>query len=359
MKNRQAVLFMSYAYLTYNEIKYIVDNFENLDDLIENPDIILTEKKITNSINSKLKSALAKNSFSAYCDYMNNNAISYLTIYDDEYPKSLREINDSPKLLYYKGDNILNDKSLAIVGSRKCTDYGKYVTEKFTREIAENGLTTVSGLAYGVDKIVHEVSLESGKKTIAVLGCGIDVVYPLKHKSLYKRIVDSGSMIISEYRIATEPLPYNFPFRNRIISGLSSGVLIVEAKEKSGTLITANYALDQSKEVYCIPGNINSIYSMGTNGLIKDGAKLVSKASDILEDIFGLDYDKKNEENLKELIATSKEEELVYKLLSAEELSTDQLANKLNLQVSQILSTITLMEMKGILTEINGKWTLI
>lgn len=359
MKNRQAILFMSYAYLTYNEIKYIVDNFENLDDLIENPDIILTEKKITNSINSKLKNALAKNSFSAYCDYMKNNAISYLTIYDDEYPRSLREINDSPKLLYYKGDNILNDKSLAIVGSRKCTDYGKYVTEKFTREIAENGLTTVSGLAYGVDKIVHEVSLESGKKTIAVLGCGIDVIYPLKHKNLYKRIVDSGSIIISEYRIGTEPLPYNFPFRNRIISGLSSGVLIVEAKEKSGTLITANYALDQSKEVYCIPGNINSIYSMGTNGLIKDGAKLVSKASDILEDIFGLDYNKKNEENLKELIATSKEEELVYKLLSAEELSTDQLANKLNLQVSQILSTITLMEMKGILTEINGKWTLI
>ena len=174
--------------------------------------------------------------------------------------------------------------AIAFVGARKCTDYGKWACKKIVEGFKDTNIRTVSGLAYGIDAISHKVSLENNIKTIGVIGSGLDIIYPKANKYLYEKIEEKG-LIISEFPLETPPNSYNFPRRNRIISGLSKGVCVIEAKEKSGTMITTNFALDQGREVFCLPGNINSIYSKGCNKLIQEGSKLVMDASDIIDEI--------------------------------------------------------------------------
>ena len=226
--------------------------------------------------NIKLKIVQTKNIdyIESLFSTINKNAIDITTIYDEIYPERLKYIHDYPMVLYKKGKIKEEDQlSIGIVGSRKATSYGKWACEKFTKELVKMGVTIVSGLALGIDAIAHNIALEENGRTIAVLGNGIDTVYPKKNLSLYNEIEKAG-VIISEFPLGTPPLSYNFPLRNRIISGLSLGIIIIEAKEKSGSLITATHALEQGKEVFALPGNINSIFSQGTNKLIKDGAKL-------------------------------------------------------------------------------------
>ena len=220
-----------------------------------------------------------------YEKYILKNDIKIINISDDNYPAKLKNIYAPPITIFAKGDiSLLNSKSIAIVGSREPSKYGIYVAEKFSKELSKEGITIVSGLARGIDTFAHVGALSSFGKTIAVLGSGIDVVYPKENAKYYREISEKG-LIISEYIVGTATESKNFPQRNRIISGLSDGVLVVEARKNSGTMITTDFALEQGKELYVIPGNITSNLSGGTNNHIEDGAKLVTDVYEILEDL--------------------------------------------------------------------------
>ena len=223
---------------------------------------------------------------------MIKNGMDIVSICDDEYPQILKEIYDPPISLYTKGDkSILNKKAIAIVGCREVSEYGRSVAKYFSYHLARRGINIISGLAKGVDSYAHigaicgekEDYLHSNTygKTIAVVGNGLDIVYPKENERLARQIIQSGGVIVSEYPLGTKPEKMNFPARNRIISGMSKGILVVEAKEKSGTLITVDFALEQGRDVFVVPGNINSMNSVGTNRLIQQGAKLVTNYHEI------------------------------------------------------------------------------
>ena len=235
---------------------------------------------IINIEKSKNKELMRK-----YEEYIYNHEIEVIPIDDVNYPAALREIYDPPITLFAKGNiAFLGEKSIGFVGSRDATSYGFNTAKELSYSLAQNNIVIVSGLARGIDKAAHIGALNARGKTIAVLGCGIDICYPNENMVIYKEILRRG-LIISEYIVGTKPEAGNFPARNRIISGLSNGVVIVEAKAKSGAIITADFALEQGRTVYAIPGNINSIQSEGTNDLIKQGAKTVTSINDVLEDL--------------------------------------------------------------------------
>lgn len=235
---------------------------------------------------------LAKNEeiIKYHIKYMQENNIDIINIYEKNYPQNLKQIYDPPISLYIKGNlNILNNKNIGIVGCRECSNYGKRATKYFAYNLAKENINIISGLAKGVDSYAHIGSLctsyenENYGKTIAVVGNGLDIVYPKENVKLANEIIRSGGAIISEYPCGTKPDKMNFPARNRIISGISQGIIVVEAKEKSGTLITVDFALEQGRDIFVVPGNINSINSVGTNELIKQGAKLITTYKDILK----------------------------------------------------------------------------
>ncbi len=208
-----------------------------------------------------------------------------LTLADELYPLRLKEIYDPPPLLYLRGELKEEDNlALSIVGSRKTSPYGRWITEKMSQEIVRHGITIVSGMARGIDSVAHGGAISGGGRTLAVLGCGIDVIYPPENRTLFGQIIDHGA-VLSEFPMGSRPEGIHFPRRNRIISGLSIGVVVVQASAESGSLITADYALEQGREVFAIPGNVGAEGSRGTNRLIKEGAKLVESSEDILEEI--------------------------------------------------------------------------
>lgn len=242
----------------------------------------LEEKTIQTILDSKIKINLNK-----HLSYMTQNEIDIISIEDKEYPQKLKQIYDPPISLYIKGNKeILNQKTIAIIGCRDATNYGKKVASYLAYNLAkkESGYVIVSGLAKGIDSYGHIGSLTARGKTIAVMGTGLDMIYPKENEVLADKILNEEGAIISEYPLGTKPEKMNFPARNRIISGLSQSVVVVEAKEKSGTLITVDYALEQGRDVFVVPGNINSDNSAGTNDLIKQGAKLITSYMDILEE---------------------------------------------------------------------------
>lgn len=213
--------------------------------------------------------------------YMKESNINIININEREYPQVLKEIYDPPISLYVKGNiEKLNNKNIGIVGCRECTTYGKKSAEYFAYNLSKQNINIVSGLAKGIDSYAHLGSLNNGN-TIAVLGNGLDIIYPKENLELANEIIKRGGTIISEYPCGTKPDKMKFPARNRIISGISSGIIVIEAKEKSGTLITVDFALEQGRDVFVVPGNINSINSVGTNDLIKQGARLVTTYEDI------------------------------------------------------------------------------
>lgn len=214
------------------------------------------------------------------------NIIKEVGINDANYPASMRNIYDPPKKIFCKGNiELLNKRpKLAIIGCRDYSEYGKKVATKFSYELSKRGIIIVSGGARGIDSFAHKGCLMAGGETIAILGNGLDYIYPPENKELEEKILENNGLIISEYPLGTKPSKYTFPARNRIISGLSDGVLVVEAKQKSGTLITVDFALEQGKNVYAIPGDITRLNTEGTNDLIKQGAKIVVNINDILED---------------------------------------------------------------------------
>ena len=281
------------------------------------------------------------------------NDVKVLTILDEEFPEKLKYIYNCPKVLYVKGDMLKKQERLiGIVGARKATAYGKHITNKFTNELLDLGINPVSGMAKGVDTEVHVASIKKNQRNIAVLGCGVDVVYPKSNKYIYEKIMDNGS-VISEFPLGTQPLKYNFPQRNRIISGLSSGVLVVEADERSGSLITAHHAAEQGKEVFAVPGNINSIYSRGTNLLIKDGAKIVLRVEDIIEEIREFEGIKSKKDKVRlDYSKLSQDEVKVISFIEEEPIHTDLICIKTSMSISNVNSILTILEMKGIVKKL-------
>lgn len=214
--------------------------------------------------------------------YMQRNGIKQINLYDDEYPENLKRIYDSPITLFYKGNiSLLKTNCVSVVGSRNASKYGLDTSYRIGQELSRNGITVVSGMARGIDTMVHKGTLNAEGKTIAVVGCGLDRVYPPENSKLFKEIFEKG-LIISEYVVGTKVEAGNFPARNRIISGLSENLIVVEAAPKSGALITVDYALEQGRNVYAVPGNVNSYLSQGTNELIKNGALVYTCITDIL-----------------------------------------------------------------------------
>ena len=273
---------------------------------------------------------------------------------EPSYPEMLKEVDDAPVVLYAKGDIQPQDRfAIAIVGSRKLTHYGAAVTENISYNLAFMGFTVVSGMARGVDSISHKRTLEAGGRTIAVLGSGLDVPYPPENKTLMERIAEAGC-VISEFLPGTPPDKENFPRRNRLISGLSLGVLVIEAAADSGALITARYALEQGREVFAIPGNVTSINSSGTNELIKKGAVLTRRAEDIVEELAPV---LKGFIRAKDKIGVeiTDEEKRICSLLSGEPKQIDLLSRESGLPSSKALGILLGLELKGTVKQITGK----
>lgn len=294
-----------------------------------------------------------------------------VTIADEDYPPLLREIYDPPISLYVQGDLslLVNTPCLAVVGSRRCSTYGVNAANSLSRALAEQGVTIVSGLARGIDAAAHRGALEAGGATIGVIGTGLDVSYPKEHKKLAEEIVVSGATL-TEFPLGTPPLAQNFPYRNRILSGLCFGVLIVEAAEHSGSLITARLAMEQDREVFAVPGNITSQTSFGPNYLIKDGAKLVQHWRDIIEEMprdwqdrmsVRLDKEKSNAagqtlQPVFEAVALSNEEQTILGLLAPDVAShIDQLLMTSGLNSSDLMNALLGLEMKDKIRQLPGK----
>jgi DNA processing protein len=278
---------------------------------------------------------------------------SLVTFLAPDYPKLLRQLPDPPPYLYVKGALRNPDTAIAIVGSRQASGYGIATTQKLARELARHGITVVSGMARGVDAAAHRGALMENGQTIGILGCGIDIAYPRENRALFAEMATRGALV-SEFPMGTLPLAENFPRRNRIISGISRGILVVEAAEGSGSLITAQCALEQGRDVYAIPGNIHSSNSRGTNRLIKQGAKLVETVEDILEEL-----PQKNGTSepspLEPRTTFSPQEAAIFSLLSAGTLHIDEIVTRSALKVGEVSAILLRLELNGIISQLPGK----
>jgi len=281
-----------------------------------------------------------------YFDRLRNLKIEVVTILDKEYPRSLKGLSGAPSVLYYKGDlTCLKSDCVAIVGSRQMTSYGREVTEKFSGELSDFGVTIISGLARGVDTFAHRACLAAGGKTAAVLGNGLDTIYPSENTGLSQAILKAKGVIISEYPLGYPALPENFAARNRIVSGLSSAVIVIEGAEKSGTLLTATHAAEQGKTVFAVPGQITSPLSKAPLFLLKNGAKIATETKDILDE---LDLQiKVDKEKIKKIAPDNPQEEKLLEILENEPLHLDELTRISGGKIPEISARLTIMEMKG------------
>lgn len=288
--------------------------------------------------------------------------VEVVNIQDKKYPYLLKEIKDPPKKLYYKGnwDLEIFENCLAVVGSRRMTSYGRRVVEEIVSQIAGVGLTIVSGFMTGIDAQSHKTCLKVGGRTIAVMPCGIDLIHPEDQKELYLEILNNKGLIISEYQRDFLPQLWTYPRRNRIVAGLSKAVLIVEAGEKSGSLITANFAKQFKRKIFAVPGPITSETSKGTLQLLKQGADLVTSAQDILEYFKSLGFSpslisySNNEESKIGVLETL--EKQILKQLQREPLNIDNLARILGLPASKLGTILSLMQLKGLIQQEEGKY---
>ncbi len=260
-----------------------------------------------------------------------------------EYPDKLKNISKPPRRLFYLGSPLMDDFSVSVVGSRKMSSYGKYATKKIVGELSELGVVIISGLALGVDGQAHKTCTEKKGRTVAVMPCGLDKIYPASHRSLAKQILENRGTLVSEYNVGTEARKENFPERNRIVSGLADAVIIIEAAEKSGSLITANLALEQGKTVMAVPGNINNPLSAGTNALIKTGAHPVTSAQDVLDVCGKEDLTKKTEE----IRGDNKLEQAIVDALKEGPMNGDDLQKASKLDPADYSQALTMLEIKG------------
>jgi DNA processing protein len=275
-----------------------------------------------------------------------------LTWEDEAYPRHLKEIDQPPPVIYLRGRLLPEDEwAVAIVGTRRVTAYGRQVAEDVATALARNGVTIVSGLARGVDSIAHQAALNAGGRTLAVLGSGVDLVYPPENRKLAAQIMEHGALV-SDYALGTPPDGINFPPRNRIISGLSMAVIVVEAGDTSGALITASFAAEQGRDVFAVPGNINAPQSKGTNRLIRDGAQPLLDPQDVLE---ALNLTMVTEHQaVRVALPTDPVESKLYKLLSHEPKHVDEIRAQANMPIETVSATLVMMELKGMVKQVGG-----
>ncbi len=355
--NREVLIWLNSLGISHSNIDKLICYFDDLSELwTSDASLVLSVKSIKSEVLSKIIRFRNKKTMDDLTKILSSKDIYPLTIYDEDYPRSLNNINDYPKVIYKKG-NILEEDglSIGIVGARKATDYGKWACERFTKQLVDMGVTIVSGVAMGIDEIAHKTAIELGGRTIGVLGNGLNHVYPFKNRELYEQIPKHGALV-TEFSLDTPPLAYNFPQRNRIIAGLSLGVIVIEAKEKSGSLITAHCALEQGKEVFSVPGNINSLYSSGTNKLIKDGARPLLDIDDIIEEIYELQLlDIHNKKAKIDFSQFSDTEMRIIKEIQEGPIHSDLISHKTGISITSVMSILTILELKGIIRELSSR----
>ncbi len=309
---------------------------------------------ISTQIAEAIKGAYSDYNVDKEAELITRTGVKVITLFDKEYPECLKAIYDPPILLYIKGDFRKEDElSVAIVGSRKCTYYGLSMAEKIASELVSHRIVIVSGLARGIDTAAHKGAIKNKGRTIAVLGNGLSHVYPAENKELAEHISHNG-ILVSEFPMETKPYKQNFPRRNRIISALSKGVLVVEAAQRSGALITADFALEQGRDVFAVPGMADRFSSNGTNALIKQGAKLVESADDILEELGIGGGEPANKDTGLHPFADSCEEN-IFNILSETPCDIDTIIAKLEMQAQQAKLMLLNMEMKGTIKQLPGK----
>lgn len=333
----------------------LVKHFRSPEAVLSAPEKELTDfPEVGPVIASNIKRKVDWELADEQLELIEKNQVQILTFRDEAYPENLKSIYDPPPFLFIKGEIKKEDKNaIAIVGCRAASPYGKQIAEKIGRELAKRGITIVSGLAWGIDSIGHLSALEENSRTIAVFGSGLDVIYPPENRKLAERIILNG-VILSEFFLGTKPEKQNFPRRNRLISGLSLGVVIIEAGAKSGALLTACHALEQNREVFAVPGNIGAKTSEGTNQLIKQGAKLVTSVEDILEELnlFAKTQDK---EKLQiDVSSLSDIEKNIFQLISFEPYHIDKIAHETSMTTAQALSALLSLELKGLVKQLSG-----
>lgn len=279
--------------------------------------------------------------------------IHFITLEEQEYPDKLKEYGDAPRVLFYKGTlPVKASPTVAMVGARACSNYGRTMAKCISRELSANGVQVISGMARGIDTYSQLGAIEGGTPTFAVLGCGVDICYPTENIELYQNIIDYGGGILSEYYPGIKPLPWHFPMRNRIISGLADKVAVVEAKEKSGSLITVEWALEQGKDIYALPGRANDLLSVGCNRLLKSGAGVLTEAKDILEDF---NYTVKK---MKEVKKSDMDNELlkVYNKLEITPKGVQELMEESKLEYKKLMEMLLKLQFLGLAEEINNSY---
>jgi DNA processing protein len=355
---RDLLLLASIPGIGTNRLRALINYFGSPTDVVKaSPrELIRVE-----GIEKKLASAIAhanrsKEFIDDQLSRLNKVNGQILTFWDDNYPEYLKKIYDPPPMIFVSGTIEKNDKySIAVVGTRHPTPYGQLICERFAGELSSQGITIVSGLARGIDTIAHRTALEAGGRTIAIIGSSIDIIYPPENKKIAGQIAARGA-IVSEFFMGTKPDPGNFPRRNRIISGVSLGTLIIETAENGGAMITASTTLDQNRELFCVPGNITEKYSAGTNKLIREGhAKLVQTIDDIISEL---------ETVLRPILKTSKPkpqpqlsifEQKIYDMLTDEPTHIDAISAQTSLSMSDTLVNLLSLEFKGVVRQLVGK----
>src|SRR3989338_214328 len=317
----------------------------------------LLAKLIGEKLAEKFDEFRNKFSIENYVGELEKKGVSFVILNDKEYPELLKKIKNPPFVLYYKGQAPYGtwlSESIAVVGARRTTQYGREVTKILTEELVANGFTIISGLALGVDAISHMTALENKGKTIAVLGCGVDCCSPSENLSIYNSILKTGNCIVSEFPLGMKPTQWSFPARNRIIAGLSLGVLVTEGAEDSGSLITADYSRKFGRPVFAVPGPITSSMSKGPYKLIAKGAKLVTSAGDILKELKIQNSKVKIATQKSKIIGATEEENLILKLLQIEPMHFDQIVRKTRFDSAKIGSILSVMEIKGLIKSLES-----
>lgn len=347
--------FLDKISMSYKTRLFVLENFDEetlLHDLENEKDFIVSN--LGEAIYFKLKNAISVENVENFASELQKCGIKVISARDREYPNQLREIQDFPICLYFKGDiSLLKENCIAIIGTRKPTFYGREVTRYFSKELCEGGMVTVSGLAYGLDSEVANASIDAKGKTIAVLGGGLDLIYPAQNQNLADKIVEKGGLLLSEYPIGRRPTQYSFLERNRIISGISLGALVVEAGKKSGTLNTIKHAIDQGREVFAIPGSIFSQASEGVNDLINEIPDIFTTSPKQILERFNIKP--KSEEN-SENKQVNDDEKLVLDALYEGEMDFDSLEAKTNISSKSLISLLTRMEISGLIKKLPGNF---
>jgi len=332
--------------------KALMDHFGTAQAAWEASPEALEASGLSHKIVKNLLQVRASVDLDAIWEELAAQDVKLLTWEDEAYPRRLRQLDQAPPLLYLRGELKPEDEwAVAVVGTRRVTAYGRQVAEELGDYLARNGITVVSGLALGVDGAAHQAALNAGGRTIAVLGNGIDKVYPPRHRQMAEQIIENGALL-SDYPLGTMPESHNFPPRNRIISGLSMAVVVVEAGSKSGALITAGFAAEHGREVFAVPGNVYAPQSKGTNRLIRDGAHPLLEFEELLQ-VLDLAHADEHKTARKVLPADATEAKL-FEVLRQEPMHVDEIRKHTDLPIEQVTATLALMELKGLVRQVGG-----